>query len=370
MEPKYQLMPPLSESEYQALKADIAARGVLVAIEKDEQGNTLDGHHREQICKELGFEDYPTNQRLGMSEDEKIYHAITMNLARRHLSAEQRRGLVASLRKMEWSLPRIADAIGISLATVWRDLDSTFTNEKVELPETITGKDGKRRAAHQPKTIIAKSKQQADAALKCVEHTGWPEGNDSTITAAELIDEGNRTLYGASRNRLDSLMTSNSFEWHTPPHIAARVRLLLRWIDLDPCTSEEANKTVQAAQIFTKHEDGLSQKWQGRVFINPPFGDTIGHWITKLCAEYHAGNVEQALALVPARTDTEWFRKLAAFPRVFLFGRLKFTGPNHVDNSAPFPTAIVALGCDLDEFCSAFQDIGDVYQRVNCEVSK
>jgi hypothetical protein len=40
---KYQVMPALPAEDYEALKADIAARGVMVAIEVDEYGNILDG---------------------------------------------------------------------------------------------------------------------------------------------------------------------------------------------------------------------------------------------------------------------------------------------------------------------------------------
>ena len=37
------------EDVYAALKEDIRQRGVLLPIEKDEDGNTLDGRHREQF---------------------------------------------------------------------------------------------------------------------------------------------------------------------------------------------------------------------------------------------------------------------------------------------------------------------------------
>lgn len=40
----YQVMPALAESDFVALKADIAGRGVLVPVEYDEDGNILDGH--------------------------------------------------------------------------------------------------------------------------------------------------------------------------------------------------------------------------------------------------------------------------------------------------------------------------------------
>lgn len=47
------LLPCLSEGEFEALKADIAARGVQVPVEYDEHGNILDGHHRVCACQEL-----------------------------------------------------------------------------------------------------------------------------------------------------------------------------------------------------------------------------------------------------------------------------------------------------------------------------
>ena len=51
----YQVMPKLSADEYSELKTDIKERGVMVPIEFDELGNTLDGHHRLKICEELGI---------------------------------------------------------------------------------------------------------------------------------------------------------------------------------------------------------------------------------------------------------------------------------------------------------------------------
>src|SRR5439155_17837387 len=91
---KYQVMPPLSAEEYELLKADIAARGVQVQVELDEQGNILDGFHRVRACQELGITDWPTIVRLGLSEEEKKAHARKLNLARRHLTQEQKRELI------------------------------------------------------------------------------------------------------------------------------------------------------------------------------------------------------------------------------------------------------------------------------------
>jgi ParB-like nuclease domain len=42
---KYQLMPDMSPPEFEALKADIAQRGVVLPIDVDESGEIIDGHH-------------------------------------------------------------------------------------------------------------------------------------------------------------------------------------------------------------------------------------------------------------------------------------------------------------------------------------
>lgn len=79
------VMPPLSDAEYQALKSSIEKNGVLVPIEVDEDtGELLDGHHRMRICQELGIE-APVTRRKFAGDKERKEHALTLNLMRRHL---------------------------------------------------------------------------------------------------------------------------------------------------------------------------------------------------------------------------------------------------------------------------------------------
>lgn len=73
---EYQVMLPLSEEEYAALKADVAENGVRVPVVEDGEGSVLDGHHRKRAWKELtalGFDlpDLPRDVRRGLSEQEK-----------------------------------------------------------------------------------------------------------------------------------------------------------------------------------------------------------------------------------------------------------------------------------------------------------
>ena len=48
VKPEYQIIPPLSGSERDALRENIALRGVQVQIEVEEEGHVLDGHHRRE----------------------------------------------------------------------------------------------------------------------------------------------------------------------------------------------------------------------------------------------------------------------------------------------------------------------------------
>jgi hypothetical protein len=74
MENKYQVMPPLTEEEFAALKGDIAVNGIRVAVVKDAEGHTIDGYHRERAWRKLkdaGHEvpDYPIEVRSDLETE-------------------------------------------------------------------------------------------------------------------------------------------------------------------------------------------------------------------------------------------------------------------------------------------------------------
>ena len=155
--------------------------------------------------------------------------------------------------------------------------------------------------------------------------------------------------------------SSDSEEWYTPPEIVDRAVQTLGQIDLDPCSNGGESPNIPAETHLTKADDGLSQPWHGCVWMNPPYGRVLSDWIGHCCTEYEAGRVSEALVLVPSRTDTEWFRRMKAHPRCFLWGRLKFSGH---ENSAPFPSMVAYLGPDTARFIEAFGDKGDIYEAI------
>ena len=158
----YQVMPPLTAEEYNELKNDIAERGVMVPIEYDERGNVLDGHHRLQICAELGIKDFPKVIRAGMTEAEKRTHARKLNMARRQLTATQKRQAIQDQLQEtpEMSDRQIAQAIGVANSTVTRNREKMVETGQLLQCNTSTGADGKQY----PRQVERKIQESTKAA--------------------------------------------------------------------------------------------------------------------------------------------------------------------------------------------------------------
>ena len=152
--------------------------------------------------------------------------------------------------------------------------------------------------------------------------------------------------------------SSNTAEHYTPAHVLDLVLEVMGGIDLDPCADPGCR--VPAAVHFTAAEDGLSKPWAGRVYMNPPYGRGIGSWVDRLVTFHQAGQVEEAIALVPARPGPIWWRRLTGHggPVLFYSRRLKFVGNK---SSAPFPSALVYMGPRRSKFCRVASRFGDVW---------
>lgn len=160
------------------------------------------------------------------------------------------------------------------------------------------------------------------AAHSAVSHCPVADGTTRTIA--------NGQVHGRGR-----------IEWLSPPGI---IRALGEF-DLDPC-APAVRPWPTARQHFTIDDDGLSQKWHGRVWLNPPYDNHAERWLAKL-AEHGNG-----IALIFARTETRsffanvWQRASAL---LFIRGRLQFhmpdgSLPTHTNCGAP--SVLVAYGID------------------------
>ena len=109
--------------------------------------------------------------------------------------------------------------------------------------------------------------------------------------------------------------------------------------DLDPCAPRSSRTRVRARRHLTAEDDGLSAPWHGVVFVNPPYGRTLGVWVAKARREVELGHARTVVALLPARPDTTYWHEHVAGRAVvyFLKGRLRFGSG---DQAAPFPSAL------------------------------
>ena len=181
---------------------------------------------------------------------------------------------------------------------------------------------------------------------------------EAAVEAAKEIAREVTTTSVLKQAAMGVHYTSDSPEWYTPRAIIDATLAVLGAIDLDPCSNSREAPNVPAARHLVAIDNGLACEWKGRVYMNPPYGDEISQWTEKLRAEHENRNVSEAVALVPSRTDTRWFRDLREYPRCFIAGRLKFS---ESPNSAPFPSAVFYMGLRAERFAAAFASIGDTY---------
>lgn len=124
-------------------------------------------------------------------------------------------------------------------------------------------------------------------------------------------------------------------EWYTPKYITDA----LGPFDLDPCAAT-VRKWDIGRRNYTKADDGLSLPWEGRVWLNCPYGRETRLWLRRL-ADHGDG-----VALVFARTETGTFFESVwpAASGIFFFrGRVRFLNEAGVEAGHPAaPSCLVA----------------------------
>lgn len=223
------------------------------------------------------------------------------------------------------------------------------------------------------------------ASLKHGEWLAWLEANaealgfDTRKTAAALMRAAAKCNARVTFDEAEALQISRQIwghgapvrgtagtgenEWYTPPEYLDLARRVLGAIDLDPATSRQAQKLVQASKFFTVKDDGLRHDWHGRVWLNPPYAQPlIAQFVEKLLIEHLAGRVKAAILLTHNYTDTAWFQALAAAADAICFtkGRIRFVAADGALASPTQGQAFAYLGPDVGRFTDLFQAIGVV----------
>jgi len=182
------------------------------------------------------------------------------------------------------------------------------------------------------------------------------------------------------KQSMEVLTSSFTNEWYTPPEYADAAREVMGSIDLDPASSEIANRLIRAKKYFTKEDDGLSKTWFGNIFVNPPYGK-IGTkskqdvWSHKLMEEFLYRRTQSAIILTRVVAGYVWFDNLfhkVRPPVCITEGRIAFIKPEWVngDGSVTRPkkgagrskvaSAFWYFGMDWGKFEKVFKQFGRV----------
>lgn len=133
----------------------------------------------------------------------------------------------------------------------------------------------------------------------------------------------------------EAMFSSKTCEWETPIEFFKALDARY-YFTLDVCATRE---NAKCEAFFTREDDGLTQKWHGVCWMNPPYGREIGKWVRKAYETALQGAT--VVCLLPARTDTAWWHDYCMRGDItFIRGRLKFGG---CANPAPFPSAVVVF---------------------------
>lgn len=196
----------------------------------------------------------------------------------------------------------------------------------------------------------------------------------SIAEVREWLEEGRNaetyylpSLRPASDKKAHVSNNSGEIEWYTPPEFIECARRALGSIDLDPCTSKLAQKYIKARKFYTQETDGLSKRWSGNVWMNPPYkSGLVGDFVSKLLRHFSDAEVKQAIVLVNNATDTQWFQELAEQANVICLvgGRLKFLDAAGEPANTPLQgQCFVYLGDRVAKFANEFSSLG-----ICCEV--
>lgn len=168
------------------------------------------------------------------------------------------------------------------------------------------------------------------------------------------MNEKNTTL---SNGNLSGVYEQRTDEYATPKEIILPLSRSIDRFDLDPCAGAE--EIPHAAHTYQKEDDGLSQDWFGKVWVNPPYSE-LDSWIDKIISEQ--SNTECIIALVPDRINADWFQKGVNHANIVCFhdGCISF---GNSSDTAPFGSIYLVYGNPPQE---TIQQLNNLGETINC----
>jgi len=254
-------MPDMGPAEFEALRADIAERGVVVPIDIDEAGEIIDGHHRYRAWLALKKnEPPPTIVREGLSYQDKRAFARKNNILRRHLTREQVRAIVAAQLKdtPQWADNRIAKDIGVDGKTVGDVRTELVSTSEIPKFERLIGADGKERPAKRQQRPSKADQIERDAAEGLKKALGYDRA------AVEALPNDVKLAFFNAGIPKDSVIVVEGSPWPEPDLTPEQIR---RWDSFGDFLTAECGGNIEGVgdhfDWLLRHDFKTPDEWLG-----------------------------------------------------------------------------------------------------------
>jgi phage N-6-adenine-methyltransferase len=328
---RFNIFPEMQPEDYARLKDDILKNGYdsrqpIYLLD----GKILDGWNRFNACRDLDVA--PTYQQYEGSEMGAVLFVIRTN-KRRNLSSSQWAVIAVEAEEIMSAIEeqvendrrrRISESMkhknerekfeANRLISVAEDLMDEAQDKLEQLEEETEAageisqlidesiKDNSKRSDQRLAETFNTNRTYINEALKL------KENNPEKFAA---VKRGEETLSSVKRDKKKAHVSNNSGEneWYTPEYLIASAKVVMGKIDLDPATSELANKTIKAEFFMTKEMNGLDKKWFGNVWLNPPYAQPLISQFAEAVVNKRS-EYDQAIVLINNATDTDWLQKM------------------------------------------------------------
>lgn len=223
----------------------------------------------------------------------------------------------------------------------------------------------------EPAVTAAHIKSVADVLTDLVATGGLDDGSGEIKPLGTLVDAAiTEETYERLMRQKEYIKTkvaanhieSDGDEWYTPDEYIQSARTVLGTIDLDPATTNVAQEIIAAKKFYTKNDDGLTKRWFGTIWLNPPYSyPLVEQFTAHAINQYQKGNVKAGIVLTNNCTDAAWFQALIErFPVCFTRGRISFWQPNQKSFAARQGQVFFYMGKHADRFIEEFSQYGPV----------
>jgi DNA N-6-adenine-methyltransferase (Dam) len=257
------------------------------------------------------------------------------------------------------------DTTLLDRATEYRLLAERRAGEILKL--TVKNKGGgDRRSNHRSSGATGDRPTLDQLGINKSQSSRWQKLADLAPRAFEtyVADAKKRANKNLDASGNQQLGGSGDDEYFTPSKYVKAVRDVLGTIDLDPASCDEAQATVRAVHYFTKDDNGLTQDWHGRVFLNPPFSrPLLRPFVQHLIHEYKSGRVSEAILLGFSNTSTEWFQEAMAVASAICFTNTNIAFIHRTKGQmgrSAIGQAFLYFGSDVEKFARRFSEFGFV----------